>query len=280
MSPTPAELRPSALEAARRALLYTGGNLVEARALLERESALRSEVVANLDSARGLAFLEFCHRFHRLPERDFFANALAKWSDIRLPPWRRASPRGSAHALRLMSDDERQVARYAKLCEASDHSRRWWDALSSSARAEEDAERLERGRMAEAWCVAREQSVSSRPESVRWVSLEDNTAGYDVYASRAPSEEVYIEVKYVGSGWRFFLSRHEWDTAVALGGSWRLQLWVSAESFVEVTREECTQWVPPDTTWSSWKELDVTLPPECRLVREVAYASEGSTGGA
>ena len=66
----------------------------------------------------------------------------------------------------------------------------------------------------------------------RWVSIEDNSAGYDIGSWRfsergdAPTPK-FIEVKFSSSLQRFFFSRQEWSFAERHPDSWELQFWMS-----------------------------------------------------
>ena len=108
---------------------------------------------------------------------------------IRLRPfWAKISFLGRDRVRAVLSGDQTQCLRYAGLLGPIDESvRRWWDELAGHFRAEQSQKLLEIGRQGEQLSFQLEVETLKElgiSESPVWISLEDNTAGYDILSHR------------------------------------------------------------------------------------------------
>ena len=88
-----------------------------------------------------------------------------------------------------------------------------------------DAIRQEVGDRAEAYSFRWEQENAEDPSRVLWVSLDDNSLGYDIRNTGSTPDRC-IEVKgSQGSDIRFFLSSNEWCIGHELGDAYKIQFW-------------------------------------------------------
>jgi hypothetical protein len=119
------------------------------------------------------------------------------------PWWTKAVPHGRERFATMINRDEAQCFRAAGLLDepASDEVVAWWDELAQVVRAEINNQLLLQGREAERLSLAHERerlaslAIAREP---RWVSIEDNSAGYDILSYSVGSVEPtnrLIEVK-------------------------------------------------------------------------------------
>lgn len=150
------------------------------------------------------------------------------------PRWGRVITLGRERFVSLLDRDEQQCFRAARLMMTplDDAVVDWWDCLSGHMRRQTEAQKQERGRIAERLTIDHETrrlkglGLSLVP---RWVAIDDNTAGYDVL-SYEPGEvdpvSRLIEVKSsVASPLRFFVTRNEWSKAVEFGDAYLFHIW-------------------------------------------------------
>jgi hypothetical protein len=156
------------------------------------------------------------------------------------PSWARKIADGRAEAVKIMSEEVRQIFREAGLlADWTDELIGWWDAIGLAARHRKSEKNLETGRRAERLSLDYEETrTGRRPE---WTCANTNYAGYDLLSilGRDDSRPQPIEVK--GSTQRlteatFSLSRNEWDVANG-NGSYRLHLWLVKPRDQEVARD-------------------------------------------
>jgi hypothetical protein len=185
------------------------------------------------------------------------------------PWWLRMSPLGRERVRAALSANEAQCFEAAGLFSATPTAQilRWWDALAQGVRAEENSRRLAQGRLAEQLTIDYETrrlstlGIANRP---RWISLDDNTAGYDVHSyDQGPVEPIakLIEVKSCGRGVQeIFLTRNEWETALERAPHYRFHVWMLPEErLVELTPNEIEAHVPLDRGTGRWQIIKITL---------------------
>lgn len=177
------------------------------------------------------------------------------------PIWLKTITLGRQKFVQKLDRDAASCFRCARLLDdpPSDEVVDWWDRLQSMARRLADQARLEQGREAEKLSLLHEEmrlrslGINKPP---KWMSIEDNTVGYDILSyDPGPVEPVarLIEVKsYKGNG-RFFLSRGEWETARKFGSAYSFHVWdltnkrLSLKSVAEVDRS-----IPIDNPGGWW----------------------------
>ena len=189
------------------------------------------------------------------------------------PWWMRAVPYGRdrlASAIGRGADvgrNELQCLRSAGLFDEPppDDAVAWWDELAHLVRASQDEQRLLQGRHAERLSLAYERNrlqglgIEDEP---RWISIEDNGAGYDIQSfdagTHAPVNKL-IEVKSsMQNPPKIFLTRNEWEAAVRYGDRYVFHIWeMSSCTLTECTVEEISKSIPADCGYGYWKEVEI-----------------------
>jgi hypothetical protein len=143
----------------------------------------------------------------------------------------------------------------------------WFDKLVSKAYLKIDTERLAIGRTAERLSYELEKAaltLDAGAPDVRWVALNDNTAGYDI-KSAVRRDGYYvpklIEVKASQQEpARIFISRHEWETAKRMGEFYVFHVWHLPMGRVrEVTASEMALNIPEDRGAGRWQTVEVNV---------------------
>jgi hypothetical protein len=98
----------------------------------------------------------------------------------------------------------------------------------------------------------------------RWISIDDNTAGYDVHSfDQGPVEPVakLIEVKSCSRRpQEIFLTRNEWETAMQMAPHYRFHIWILPEErLIELTPEDMERHVPQDRGDGVWQITRITF---------------------
>jgi hypothetical protein len=199
----------------------------------------------------------------------FFRDMLTTLVKEEKPWWLRLSPLGRERVKAALSLNEAQCLEAAGLFSQSPNPeiRQWWDALSQNVRAADDQRRLEQGRAAEKLTIDHETQrlsalgIAKRP---RWISLDDNTAGYDVHSyDEGPVEPIakLIEVKSsTRQPSEIFLTRNEWETAIERAPHYRFHIWVMPEQkLIELTPADIEPHIPPDRGSGSWQIVKITF---------------------
>jgi hypothetical protein len=185
------------------------------------------------------------------------------------PWWVRLSPSGRDRVKAAMSVNEVQCFDAAGLFSQPPSAEilSWWDALAQEVRTKEDAKLLEQGRAAEQLTMEYETQrlaalgISNRP---RWMSLDDNSAGYDVHSyNKGLVEPVakLIEVKStVRQPREILITRNEWKTALDMAPNYYFHIWTLPEKhLVELTAAGVEPSIPADQGNGSWQVVKVTL---------------------
>lgn len=148
--------------------------------------------------------------------------------------WSRTLTLGRERFYSSLDRDQQQCLRAANLMldPVTDDIVLWWDRLSVLVRQATDDGKYTRGRQAERLTLAHETDrlaklgIESRP---RWISIEDNGAGYDVLSympGAAGPVNLLIEVKStIASPLRFIVSRNEWKKALVAGDLYIFHVW-------------------------------------------------------
>jgi hypothetical protein len=190
------------------------------------------------------------------------------------PLWGRIITLGRSVFVQKLSRDEVQCFRLAGLLE--DPPTRpiisWWDRVSAIARLRSDQEKMERARQAEEMSLAYEAQRMSAIGINRtpvWMSIEDNTAGYDIQSFDSGVEGPVarlIEVKStIASPLRFFLSRNEWETAKKFGSSYFFHVWdLQGPQLHERTVAEILPHIPTDNEKGRWSNTMIPIIQQAR----------------
>ena len=163
------------------------------------------------------------------------------------PLWGRIITLGRSVFVQKLSRDEVQCFRSAGLLQdpPTRHIISWWDRVAAIARLRSDQEKMVRARQAEEMSLAHEAARLAQLGIDRtpvWMSIEDNTAGYDIQSFDPGTEGPVarlIEVKStIASPLRFWLTRNEWETAKKFGAAYSFHIWVSSRAAVARAHRE------------------------------------------
>ena len=227
-------------------------------------SSLDFESALEIDGREGLSlFSPSSNRIDELRETIF---RMA----IRLKPfWAKVSPFGRGRVCAVMSDDQIQCLRYAQLLDSDEEAVwKWWDKLAVKFRVEKTDRLTEIGRIGEQLSLLFEKSrlrrlgIDAKP---RWISIEDNLAGYDILSYRVGTEDAlskaFIEVKATYSADRtFFLTRREWDFAERAGTASTFHFWYLPDKALRiVTTAELSKSIPTDRGCGTWEEVSLNM---------------------
>jgi len=200
---------------------------------------------------------------------EFYRDCLFGVLLIELPEWAKLVTLGRGRFIKRLNASEfrdvRSLFRQARLLdeppEMSDIE--WWDRLQANVRSDQDADKMRRARQAEQLSLNHEAEFLRKAGITKepvWISIEDNTAGYDVLSYRAGEFGLLnrlIEVKStIASPLRFFLTRNEWDQADQFGEAFVFHIWnlqVEPPVLFERTVEQVRPHVPVDNEKGQWK---------------------------
>ncbi len=237
--------------------------------LVESIRAVRADFYPN-DYDSGLA-LEKIIPLHlgTASDIDYFKAAIERLIDVYQPIWIRLAPGGREHVLRAVSTNGTQCFRNAGLLqtppgkEVSD----WWDALAARVRGDTDARLLAQGREAERLSLEHERrrlqtlGIDREP---RWVSIEDNGAGYDILSydlgSSGPVNRM-IEVKSsTRTPARIIITRGEWNAALEYGNAYVFHIWApGAVAPIELDVATIGHHVPVDQGAGVWLKVEIVI---------------------
>jgi hypothetical protein len=181
------------------------------------------------------------------------------------PLWGRIITLGRSVFVQKLSRDEIQCFRSAGLLEdpATRHIISWWDRVAAIARLRSDQEKMVRARQAEEMSLAHEAKRLAQLGINRapvWMSIEDNTAGYDIQSFDPGTEEPVvrlIEVKStIASPLRFWLSRNEWEIAKKFGSAYHFHIWdLQGPQLHERTMGDISPHIPTDNERGKWANV-------------------------
>lgn len=200
---------------------------------------------------------------------EYFKAAIEALINHHEPLWVRLAPGGRDHVLRAVSTNGTQCFRNAGLLETppSRVVSDWWDALAARVRSERDARLLEQGREAERLSLefecARLKALGIAREP-RWVSIEDNGAGYDILSYDPGTPEPVNKVIEVKSSTqeppRIVITRGEWDAALEYGNTYVFHIWsAGAINPIERNVASMLQHIPVERGHGRWLKTEVLI---------------------
>lgn len=185
------------------------------------------------------------------------------------PLWGRIITLGRRKFVQKLSRDEVQCFRSAGLLEdpPTNDIISWWDHVAATARLRSDQEKMVRARAAEQMSLKYEAGrlaklgINMPPV---WMSIEDNTAGYDIQSFDMGTEGPIarlIEVKStIASPLRFFLSRNEWETAKKYGPAYHFHIWdLQGPRMHERTVADIAPHIPTDNEQGAWTNAFIPI---------------------
>lgn len=201
----------------------------------------------------------------------FYRVCLASVLLIELPEWAKLVTLGRGRFIKRLKAaefrDVRSLFRQARLLDEppEDDDIAWWDELQSHVRSQQNVEAMKRARFAEQLTLDRERALLRKAgieRPPRWMSIEDNTVGYDVLSYIRGEYGLLnklIEVKStIASPLRFYVSRNEWDQAQEFGDSFLFHVWDLQQDppvLYERTVSQVRPHIPDDREKGKWKNV-------------------------
>lgn len=201
--------------------------------------------------------------------RAFFRSCVDRVVALKSPLWVRLAPGGREQVTRALGLNVAQCLRAAGLLDnpPDRDTWLWWDRLASVVRADRDAALLVQGREAELWSYERECALLAAAGIERtpmWVSIEDNSLGYDILSYRIEGENEVnrlIEVKSTQSNPpRLILTKNEWNATAQYGDALEFHLWtLQPKELYVLTVGEMQQHIPENRGSGMWLQVEVTF---------------------
>lgn len=186
---------------------------------------------------------------------------------IHRPWWLGFVPYGRKKLRSVLSPNQVQCFTIAGLFEPvpDSESLSWWDEMAALVRAAAESERMIKAREAEFLSLEYEKKRLKKLNIDReplWVSLEDNTLGYDILSyDKVPSGIVsrLIEVKRTASD-SIFITRNEWNNALSASQNYLFHVWYMPDcKFVEYSVNSMKPNVPRDQGAGVWQNVLINL---------------------
>ena len=190
-----------------------------------------------------------------------------EWGKLAKPLWLRLVPYGRTKLRAALNSNEVQCFRESGLFddEPDDDAIRWWDEVAALMRGEADTEKMERARHAERLSLNYERDrlgdlgIDREP---RWVSLEDNTLGYDILSYDLDKSRIVtrlIEVKSTLAD-TIIITRNEWNNAASSPERTVFHVWsLPDESLREYAVSEMEENIPLDQCAGRWRQVQISL---------------------
>jgi hypothetical protein len=227
-------------------------------------NSLDYEAALDICEEHGIA--PFCSSPNRTEE---LRQTLFKLAILLKPFWAKICFLGRDRVRDVLSVGQKQCLNYAGLLGPIDEAvRLWWDELAAHFRAEQSQKLLEIGRRGEKLSLQLEIETLRKlgiSESPVWISLEDNTAGYDIASHRwnetGELTKLFIEAKATTTTeFVFFLTRHEWEVAAEAGSSFLFHFWYLPTPAVWIaTVEQVAAHIPSDHGSGLWDKVRLNL---------------------
>lgn len=186
---------------------------------------------------------------------------------INQPWWLRLAPSGREKVRDALNQDQIQCFREAGLFASVPDKEviDWWDEIALAARGILNAENLAMGREAEKLSFEYEQrrlkQLGVEKEPV-WMSLEDNTVGYDIKSYDIIEDHLVtklIEVKGAQSD-IVYVTRNEWDNAMSAGDCYLFHIWkMPHKKLIKVHVPEMNNHIPTDNGSGNWLKVKIIL---------------------
>jgi Domain of unknown function (DUF3883) len=223
---------------------------------------------ANLDYSSALKYERYFQVSADDPYEKCLRSYLCELSSVLRPTWLSLTSHGRDAVRKSMSATERQCFTCAGFFADNPEPDvlKWWDARAAEARGERDLDCTGVGREAEALSLKyeierlRALGIARKPI---WVALENQSAGYDLLSYDLEENNAVprlIEVKGSNaSPQRFFVTRHEWNTALESVSPYVFHIWnLAARTLLELSIADIASHMPIDQGRGSWTRAEVT----------------------
>jgi hypothetical protein len=185
------------------------------------------------------------------------------------PIWIRSVTLGRSKFVQKLERDQSSCFRCARLLDqpAPEDIENWWSTMMSYSRASIDALKSDQGRRAEKMSLEFERrrilelGINGAPI---WMSLEDNTVGYDIVSFELGEKEpinLLIEVKSFVSSGSFFLTRNEWRAASKYRDRYQFHIWdMTRQRLYQMSAQEVGLHIPTDAQGGQWEQSTISVP--------------------
>jgi hypothetical protein len=143
--------------------------------------------------------------------------------------------------------------------------RYWWDDLSDFVRELVDDKKLILGREGEKKTLLYEIDKLNKlhiKKKPRWISYEDNTAGFDILSWDENENEIFLEVKTTNnSNGLFYLTKNEWRFSISKKKKYFIYVWIQDQSEPKIiTYDELNsnKFKIEDSSNAEWQTIKVT----------------------
>ncbi len=236
-------------------------------------TAVRILQQTNFDkSGLDYAAARFLHNYlkDQIPIEDANISLLKVVSELlksAKPWWLKLAPHGRKKVRSAMNQNQIQVFREAGLFKSVPEIDEisWWDDISSTVRNSIDREKMLRAREAERMSLQFEKKrlqrlgISLEPE---WVSLDDNSLGYDIRSyDRLGDNEVsrLIEVKSTLSD-SIYITRNEWNNAISSEQRYYFHVWKFPDLAFDVLKVSAIKPnIPTDNGLGTWQNVRIDI---------------------
>ena len=194
-----------------------------------------------------------------------------EWVQLVQPRWLRLVPFGRQGVRRALDIDHAQCFREAGLFDEvpDDETVQWWDRVAALMRGVSDEEKMTRARLAERLSFEHEKrrvkNLGIRDEP-KWVSLEDNSLGYDILSydrdKMRRTVTRLVEVKSTLSD-SIVLTRNEWQNASSAAQQAVIHVWYLPKRILREYRPcEIAPNIPMDQGSGAWQDVRIALDPQ------------------
>jgi len=143
--------------------------------------------------------------------------------------------------------------------------RHWWDDLSDFVRDLDEDKKIDLGREGEEKTILYEINKLKKlniKKEPKWISYEDNRAGYDVLSWDKEQNEIFIEVKATSnSNGLFYLSKGEWRLSIAKKDHYFIHIWIQDRKEPRIiTYDELNSknYKIEDSSNAEWEKIKIT----------------------
>ena len=143
--------------------------------------------------------------------------------------------------------------------------RHWWDNLSDFVRDLDEDKKIDLGREGEEKTILYEINKLKKlniKKEPKWISYEDNRAGYDVLSWDKEQKEIFIEVKATSnSNGLFYLSKGEWRFSIEKKDHYFIHVWIQNKKeprIITYNELNSKNYKIEDSSNAEWDTIKVT----------------------
>ena len=141
----------------------------------------------------------------------------------------------------------------------------WWDDLSVFVRNLEKDKKLDQGREGEEKTIRYEINKLKKldiKKKPKWISYEDNSAGYDVLSWDEEQNKIFIEVKATNNtNGLFYLSKGEWRFSVSAKDNYFIHVWIQDKKeprIITYSELNSKNYKIEDSSNAEWEKIKIT----------------------